>query len=1128
MKKSFLAISYCLILLLLFSHSSIYGQTSSYNTTNWKFSNPQQFGFTTLDVDFFDNNNVLAVGSDGAIARSTDGGVTWTYGAFNFTNPAGLVVKPSFTDVHFVTATTAYAVGTNGCMAKTTDGGVSWSLVTTPLYPGSKSINAVWFTSANTGYIGGTWNTADSIPKLYVTNNGGTTWDSINAPGPSGKTRVGYINNPNLAPVLFDVTAKAKEIYKIIFTSPTTGYVCGSSSSDFPRIPSANATTCLPTGTTTSTGSHAASLVWKFTNGVLTDYSLSKERLGYTGINTNTITCTTLYGNLTPQTQTYRAMNVINDSMIVLMSFNNNVVVRVFTGVNDNTVNMATGLSERGRYQVTNYPFPPTAGPNAGPPIPNPNTLLASNPYHMIRERGTGTLVVGTFSTNFGPGSLWLSYDTGRRWIQRSVYPQDRNWSQAVGAPAIAFAPNGKLLAMGNLGVVGDSANGVPWRSNYVASPISGSFTKMEFADCNNGVATGGASINVTPDGGKTWYDRTRFDFANSFYSINGFTYRNSNPAQAYFAVSNGTIYYSSDINVAPPGSPTLDPVYADGLVQMNDVATVGNDSVWAVGYSSFSVPTASRTSKIYRSFNGGATWSVYSGFSVGSLAQNLTDIEFPTRLVGYAAGNRDTIYKTTDGGITWNKLPLPTPGVTPQITYRDMWALDANTVFLVGNGFPRKVVFRTTDGGATWTDITNNILTLGVGNLNGIVMSDINNGYVMTPGLMCRTTNGGATWTLEVPPTGCLFETGAFAPKTVPPGVSFQNRKFFVTGSNINGAPIMEYGNPANINVNSTETVVNASCTNPTGGSITAVASGAIAPYSYRLNNGAFQSSGSFTGLARGTYTLTIRDSYCGLLTKQVTVGFTDNMTLTTNNDTTVCVGAPVQMNAVAPANTAFAWTPTTGLSNATIANPVATVNTVSNVSYLVTATLNGCVRTKAVLVNRSTSPGVNAGPDKSIIAGDKVQLDGSSNQNNLVSIAWTPSATLTGANTLLPIAGPLTTTTYRLTVTDANNCSSSDDAVVTVIPNCVAPKDAFTPNGDGVNDKWVVTNGTSCIGNVTVNVYNRYGGLVFTSKNYQNDWAGTYEGKAVADGTYYYSIVYKLVNGSIVKAKGNVTILR
>jgi gliding motility-associated-like protein len=86
----------------------------------------------------------------------------------------------------------------------------------------------------------------------------------------------------------------------------------------------------------------------------------------------------------------------------------------------------------------------------------------------------------------------------------------------------------------------------------------------------------------------------------------------------------------------------------------------------------------------------------------------------------------------------------------------------------------------------------------------------------------------------------------------------------------------------------------------------------------------------------------------------------------------------------------------------------------------------------------------------------------------------------------------------------------------------------DAFTPNGDGVNDRWFASNGTACYTQLSVVVFNRYGGEVYKNANYQNNWDGTYNGKPVADGTYYYSATFKLINGRSITLKGDVTILR
>ena len=358
--------------------------------------------------------------------------------------------------------------------------------------------------------------------------------------------------------------------------------------------------------------------------------------------------------------------------------------------------------------------------------------------------------------------------------------------------------------------------------------------------------------------------------------------------------------------------------------------------------------------------------------------------------------------------------------------------------------------IYKTTDGGATWVDIASNIDLLSpAGNLNGILMHDANNGYVVTPsGVLFKTTNSGTSWTLDLAPTGSIFTTMAFAPKTVPAGITMQNRKMFVCGVNITGAPIMEYGSPANVNVNSTE-IINGSCTAGATGSIVINATGGIAPYTYSLDGGPFQSSNTFTGVTSGNKVITIKDAFCGLMTK-------------------------------------------------------------------------------TVVVTIKPSPGANAGPDKIIVDGDEVTLDGSGTTTS-TTIAWTPNTTLTGANTFTPLAKPRVTTTYTMTVTDNNNCVSTDNTVITVIPYCVKVMTAFTPNGDGINDRWLVTtNSGACVKQVIAKVFNRYGELVYSNDFYNNDWDGRYKGKPVADGTYYYVIQYRLINGNSIPVKGDVTILR
>jgi len=86
------------------------------------------------------------------------------------------------------------------------------------------------------------------------------------------------------------------------------------------------------------------------------------------------------------------------------------------------------------------------------------------------------------------------------------------------------------------------------------------------------------------------------------------------------------------------------------------------------------------------------------------------------------------------------------------------------------------------------------------------------------------------------------------------------------------------------------------------------------------------------------------------------------------------------------------------------------------------------------------------------------------------------------------------------------------------------VAATNILSPNGDGKNDTWVVTDILSYPNN-TVTVYDRAGRVVYTKHGYSNDWGGTLRGAPLAEDTYYY--IVDLGIGQPV-AKGFITIIR
>lgn len=92
------------------------------------------------------------------------------------------------------------------------------------------------------------------------------------------------------------------------------------------------------------------------------------------------------------------------------------------------------------------------------------------------------------------------------------------------------------------------------------------------------------------------------------------------------------------------------------------------------------------------------------------------------------------------------------------------------------------------------------------------------------------------------------------------------------------------------------------------------------------------------------------------------------------------------------------------------------------------------------------------------------------------------------------------------------------------TVLTEVVGPENFFTPNGDGINDQWVIQDIQLYEDNV-VSVFDRAGRRVFQMSGYNNSWDGSFEGSPLEKGTYYYSIRF---GGTIPTVKGFITIIR
>jgi gliding motility-associated-like protein len=315
---------------------------------------------------------------------------------------------------------------------------------------------------------------------------------------------------------------------------------------------------------------------------------------------------------------------------------------------------------------------------------------------------------------------------------------------------------------------------------------------------------------------------------------------------------------------------------------------------------------------------------------------------------------------------------------------------------------------------------------------------------------------------------------------------------------------------------VTTTSSQINVTCDGGSDGSATVVASGGTTfTYTWSPSGG---SNATATGLSAGNYTCTITNE-CGNSTTQ-TFAITETVTYQLN--ATVIQPSCGNNNGCiyfnpSPAGTYFyEW-------------PFPTIMIVDSVcelapgSYDITInSAEGCPIDTTIILANSNAATIDANPETSTINfGDSVQL----NTTGGVSYTWNPSSSLTCFDCPDPTAQPSQNTTYIVTGTDINGCSGSDTVVINVIPlpqpNFEFPN-VITPNSDGTNDIFEIQNLPE---NTEVLILNRWGNIVFSSDNYQNNWDGKdNSGKELVDGVYTYK--FKTQDGK--NGHGFVTLIR
>jgi len=277
-----------------------------------------------------------------------------------------------------------------------------------------------------------------------------------------------------------------------------------------------------------------------------------------------------------------------------------------------------------------------------------------------------------------------------------------------------------------------------------------------------------------------------------------------------------------------------------------------------------------------------------------------------------------------------------------------------------------------------------------------------------------------------------------------------------------VNPLPLVDAGVDTTVCLGDS-TIIGGNPTGPVGSTYSWVPAGT-------LNNSA-AANPIATPIVTTQYVVTVTDVNSCVNMDSVTITVNPLPIITTNNDTAVCVGSCAQLTAFG--GVSYVWSPTTGLSNSTIANPVACP--LVTTTYTVTGTdAFGCSDTSSVTVTINPLPTVDAGNNQPICIGNSVVLGGAPTGPIGASFAWTPAASLDDSTLANPTATPIITTTYLVTVTDASGCINVDSITITVNPLPLVDAGVDTTVCLGDSTQLNATGATSYVWSPNTNITN------------------------------------------------------
>ncbi|MBI9061804.1 MAG: PKD domain-containing protein [Marinilabiliaceae bacterium] len=256
---------------------------------------------------------------------------------------------------------------------------------------------------------------------------------------------------------------------------------------------------------------------------------------------------------------------------------------------------------------------------------------------------------------------------------------------------------------------------------------------------------------------------------------------------------------------------------------------------------------------------------------------------------------------------------------------------------------------------------------------------------------------------------------------------------------------------------------------------------------------------------------------------TSQVEITVHPLPTITLSKDTFICKDASVLI--WAKGGVQYYWMPDAGLDDPTIDNPIASPETSTTYTVVVTDN-NDCINSDSLVV-KVQQPAQLSIIDTTIIIGETVQMD--IQQADIQKYLWSPDQAISCIDCFNPQLNPVETTQYTVQVTDTAECFTVEFPFTVMVEKkySLDVPSAFTPNGDGINDK-IFVKGWGIKELINIQIYNSYGETVYQSNAIHESWDGTYKGASQPAGTFNYIVEVLTYENKRISKKGRIELIR